>query len=161
MSIPDFQIVPFEMKYATDFKSLNEEWISRYFKMERMDYLALDHPEEYILNKGGYIAVALKADSVVGVCALIKMDHPLYDYELAKMGVSPSEHGQGIGFQLGKHILAKAREIGASHIFLESNTKLVPAIQLYKKLGFTEISGYSSPYERCDFQMVYSFDTVD
>ena len=68
------QIVPFEMKYANDFKALNEEWISQFFKMERMDYLALDNPKEYILDKGGYIAVALKDDTVVGVCALIKTE---------------------------------------------------------------------------------------
>ena len=143
MSSEEIQIVPFEMKYALDFRNLNVAWISKYFEMERMDFLALDNPKEYILDKGGYIAVALKGNAVVGVCALIKMDHPKYDYELAKMGVSPQEQGQGIGFLLGKHIL-------------ESNTKLIPALKLYRKLGFVEIKGYVSPYERCDIQMVYS-----
>ena len=150
------QIVPFEMKYANDFKALNEEWISQFFKMERMDYLALDNPKEYILDKGGYIAVALKDDTVVGVCALIKTEASEYDFELAKMGVSPKAQGQGIGFLLGQHILDKAKHLKASTVYLESNTKLVPAIKLYRKLGFVEIEGFVSPYERCDIQMVYS-----
>ena len=150
------RIAPFEMKHASDFKNLNEAWISQYFTMERMDYLALDHPKEYILDKGGYIAVALKGETVVGVCALIKMDDSEYDFELAKMGVSPSEQGQGIGLLLGQHILAKATQLGASSVYLESNTKLIPALKLYRKLGFTEIKGFVSPYERCDIQMVYT-----
>lgn len=156
MSSEEIQIVPFEMKYALDFRNLNVAWISKYFEMEHMDFLALDNPKEYILDKGGYIAVALKGHAVVGVCALIKMDHAKYDYELAKMGVSPEEQGQGIGFLLGKHILEKAEALGASTVYLESNTKLIPALKLYRKLGFVEIKGYVSPYERCDIQMVYS-----
>ncbi len=150
------QIVPFEMKYAPEFKALNEEWISQFFKMEQMDYLALDNPKEYILDKGGYIAVALKGEVVVGVCALIKIKDSEYDFELAKMGVSPRAQGQGIGFLLGQHILEKAKQLKASTVYLESNTKLIPAIKLYRKLGFVKIEGFASPYERCDIQMVYS-----
>ncbi|MCS2304494.1 hypothetical protein NXX23_23480 [Bacteroides ovatus] len=52
------------------------------FSDGRVDYKALDHPKEYILDKGGAILVALYKDEPVGVCALCKMDHPLYDYEL-------------------------------------------------------------------------------
>ncbi|PRX54307.1 GNAT family N-acetyltransferase [Flagellimonas meridianipacifica] len=152
------QIAPFEMKYASDFKELNEAWISQYFKMERMDYQALDHPKEYILDNGGYIAVALKGETVVGVCALIKMKDSQYDFELAKMGVSPLEQGQGIGFLLGTHIIKKAEQLGASTVYLESNTKLVPALKLYRKLGFVEMEGFTSPYERCDIQMVYTIE---
>ncbi len=156
MSSQSIRIVPFASKYASDFKTLNEEWISQYFKMEKMDYLALDHPKEYILDKGGYIAVALEEEEVVGVCALIKMENSKYDFELAKMGISPKSQGQGIGFLLGKHILEKAKQLGASKVYLESNTILIPAIKLYRKLGFQEIEGFESPYERCDIQMVYT-----
>ncbi|WP_342749295.1 MULTISPECIES: hypothetical protein [Sphingobacterium] len=30
----------------------------------------------------------------MGVCLLIKMDHPAFDYELAKMAVSPKAQGR-------------------------------------------------------------------
>ena len=96
------KIVPYEAKYRVPFKSLNEEWIRMYFKMEEMDHKSLDHPKEYILDRGGHILVALYEDQAVGVCALIKVDHDGYDYELAKMGVSPKMHGKGIGWILGE-----------------------------------------------------------
>lgn len=58
------QIVRYEPKYQSVFKSLNEEWISRYFEMEETDYKALDNPQEYILDKGGAIFVALIMESL-------------------------------------------------------------------------------------------------
>lgn len=146
-------IVPFEEKYQQAFKDLNQWWIERYFRMEKMDHKALDNPKSYILDNGGYIAVALLANEPVGVCALIKMGNSKFDYELAKMGVSPEIHGKGIGYLLGNAILTKAKELGAKTIFLETHTSLKPAIHLYKKLGFKEIKGVESPYERSDYQM--------
>ncbi|WP_396589512.1 GNAT family N-acetyltransferase [Allomuricauda sp. R78024] len=147
------KIVPFSEVYSSAFKTLNEEWITKYFKMEEMDQVSLNHPKEYILDKGGYIAVALLNEEPVGVCALIKTTYEGFDYELAKMGVSPKTQGKGIGKLLGNHIIEKAKSLGAKRIFLESNRVLKPAISLYLKLGFTEIVGATSPYERSDIQM--------
>lgn len=146
-------IVDFEVSHKAAFRSLNEEWITKYFEMEDADYKALDHPQEYILDKGGYIAVALLNNEVVGTCALLKMENDRFDYELAKMGVSPKTQGMGIGYLLGLKIIDKARELGAKSIFLESNTILAPAIRLYRKLGFTEIEHIETPYKRCNIQM--------
>ncbi len=146
-------IVPYEEKYREHFKALNEEWIRKYFKMEEMDHKALDHPKTYILDNGGHILVALYEGEAVGVCALIKIDHPQHDYELAKMGVSPKAQGKGIGWLLGNAIIDKAKSLGATTLYLESNTVLKPAIALYRKLGFTKISGIPTPYERSNIQM--------
>lgn len=146
-------IVPFSDQYRDAFRKLNEEWITKYFKMEEMDRISLNQPKEYILDKGGYIAVALFNGEPVGVCALIPSKDPNYEFELAKMGVSPSVQGKGIGKLLGQHILEKGKSLGAKRIFLESNRKLTPALSLYKKLGFLEIKGKQSPYERSDIQM--------
>lgn len=146
-------IVPFSDQHRDAFRKLNEEWITKYFKMEEMDRISLHNPQEYILDKGGYIAVALLDAEPVGVCALIPSKDPDYDFELAKMGVSPKAQGMGIGKLLGQHILEKGKSLGAKRIFLESNRKLTPALSLYKKLGFVEIKGKQSPYERSDIQM--------
>lgn len=146
-------IVPYHPKYRDAFKELNKEWISTYFKMEDADYKALDDPEKYILDNGGYILVALYNEEPVGVCALIKMNDPTYDYELAKMAVSPKVQGKNIGWLLGQAIVEKAKEMEALTIYLESNTILKPAINLYHKLGFQKISGRSTPYARCNIQM--------
>ena len=147
------KIVPYKPLYAGTFRKLNEEWITAYFKMEEPDYKALDHPKEYILNKGGVILVALYHDEPVGVCALIKMNDPDYDYELAKMAVSPKAQGKNIGWLLGRAIIEKARSLGAKKLYLESNTVLKPAINLYYKLGFKKITGRTTPYERSNIQM--------
>ena len=147
------KIVPYEARFKTAFKSLNEWWIKRYFTMEASDYKSLDFPEKNIINKGGYILFAIQDGEPVGVCALIAMEHPKYDFELAKMGVREDMHGQGIGRLVGEAIIEKAKSIGAKHIYLESNTVLEPAINLYRKLGFVETYDYPSPYERCNIQM--------
>ncbi len=149
----DVQIVEYEPKYQSAFKSLNEEWISTYFELEETDSKALNNPEEYILNKGGKIFVALYHDEPLGVCALIKMDDPDYDYEMAKMAVSPKAQGKNMGWLLGQTIVNRAKELGASKIYLESNTVLKPAINLYYKMGFQKISGRPTPYKRCNIQM--------
>lgn len=148
------QVVNYEPKYQNAFRTLNEEWISNYFEMEEADYKALDNPEEYILNKGGKILVALYDNEPVGVCALIKMDDPDYDFEMAKMAVSPKAQGKSIGWLLGKAVIDTAKELNASKLYLESNTILKPAINLYHKMGFQKIVGRSTPYKRCNIQMV-------
>lgn len=147
------QIVDYKPEYQTAFRALNEEWISTYFKMEEADYKALDKPESYILNKGGSILVALIGNEPLGVCALVKMDDPDYDYELAKMAVSPKAQGKNIGFLLAQAVISKAKTMGAAKIYLESNTLLKPAINLYHKLGFEKVAGRATPYERCNIQM--------
>lgn len=147
------QIVNYSPKYQAAFKALNVEWIATWFKMEETDYKSLDNPEGYILKKGGHIFVALYNDEPVGVCALIKMDDPDYDYELAKMAVSPKAQGKSIGWLLGQAIVQKAISLGARNIYLESNTILKPAISLYEKLGFKKVAGRPTPYERANIQM--------
>ncbi|HUB60671.1 MAG TPA: GNAT family N-acetyltransferase [Puia sp.] len=145
------KIVGFDSRYQAAFRQLNEEWITRYFRMEESDHKALDHPIEYIIDRGGYILMALYKDEPVGTCALIPMDDG--GFELAKMAVSPAAQGLGIGYLLGRACIEKARAAGAWRVYLESNTLLKPAINLYYKLGFSKTSGLPSPYERSNIQM--------
>ncbi len=146
-------IADYNPTYAKAFKALNEEWISQHFVMEEADHKALDNPQSYILDKGGYIIMALYNNEPVGTCALIKMEHEKYDYELAKMAVSPKVQGKGIGWLMAKAVMEKAKSIGAKWLYLESNTKLTPAITLYEKMGFVRVDGLASPYERCNIKM--------
>lgn len=148
-------IINYQPEYQEVFKALNEEWISTYFTMEEADYKALDNPQGYILDKGGFILIALYNGEPLGVCALIKMYDDEYDYELAKMAVSPSAQGKNIGFLLASAILDKAKSLGAVKVYLESNTILKPAINLYNKLGFQKVAGKPTPYTRCNIQMEY------
>jgi DNA-binding MarR family transcriptional regulator len=148
-------IIEFDPNYQFAFRQLNEEWITKYFRMEESDHKALDHPIEYIIDRGGFIFMALYKDEPLGTCALIRMDDG--GYELAKMAVSPRAQGLGIGYLLGKACIEKARAAGAWRVYLESNTMLKPAINLYYKLGFRKTSGLPSPYERSNIQMELIF----
>ena len=149
----DVSIIAYQPEYKKAFRDLNVEWISTYFKIEEADHLALDDPDSYIINNGGYILVAVLNNEPEGVCALIKMKDPDYDYELAKMAVSPQAQGKKIGYLLGKAIIQKAKDLGAKNLYLESNTILTPAINLYHKLGFRKIEGHYTPYQRSNIQM--------
>ena len=134
------------------FRQLNEEWIAHYFTLEPADLKALDHPEEYILQPGGCILLAETDDHVVGTCALIRM--PEGSYELAKMAVSPRVQGQGVGLLLGEAAIQRVRDLGGQRVYLESNSKLAPALALYRKLGFRDLAQPNpSPYARADVQM--------
>jgi len=147
----EVQIVDYTPSMQPAFRLLNEEWITKYFRMEESDYKALDHPQEYILDKGGHIFMALYKGEPVGACAIIPMDDG--GFELAKMAVSPRAQGLGIGFLIGQACIDKAHALGARRVYLESNTTLKPAINLYHKLGFRKVAGPPSPYERCNIQM--------
>ncbi|MGB6152816.1 MAG: helix-turn-helix domain-containing GNAT family N-acetyltransferase [Pricia sp.] len=147
------EIVDYRPEHHRAFRELNENWIIQYFKLEDADRIALNNPKEYILDNGGAILVAIEHEKILGVCALLKMEDDTYDYELAKMAVSPDAQGKGIGSKLGNAIIERARKLGASKLYLESNTILNPAISLYRKLGFQKISHRSTPYQRCNIQM--------
>jgi DNA-binding MarR family transcriptional regulator/GNAT superfamily N-acetyltransferase len=150
----DVRIVPYNSaKHKQAWHDINEEWISQYFAMEEADYKSLRNPEEYIIDQGGHILIAELRGEVVGTCGLAKMEHPEYDFEMVKMGVSPNARGLGIGYLLGIASLYKAREVGAGGVYLETNHQLETAISLYRKLGFENVVGRDSLYARCDVKM--------
>ncbi len=153
---PRLHIVDYEPRWHEVFRSINRQWIETYFTMEEADFLALDHPDEKILRPGGHILIAVRDGEAVGTCALIRMDQETF--ELAKMGVLPHARGHHVGLALGQAALQWARQAGARKVYLESNSRLQPAIHLYEKLGFRYITGHPTPYARCDVQMEMSLE---
>ena len=93
----DIAVIPYEPCHKELFKSLNEDWIKQHWEVEPHDLDYLDHPQEYIIDKGGFIFVATYKETPVGVCALCKMDDPKYDYELARLAVCSEAQGKGFG----------------------------------------------------------------
>jgi putative acetyltransferase len=125
------------MTFEREFRQLNETWISKYFQLEDSDKFILSNPQKYILDKGGNVFLALYNRKVVGCCALLVQD--TNTCELAKMVVSPTAQGKGIGSLLGSALIEKARERGFKRVILEGNTKMTASILLYRKLGFKEV----------------------
>ncbi|MEM7001674.1 MAG: helix-turn-helix domain-containing GNAT family N-acetyltransferase [Pseudomonadota bacterium] len=155
----DLRVVDFAPKYAEAFKRLNVEWITQHWELEEADLKALDHPYEHILDRDGAILIALYQDEPVGTVALIPYDAETL--ELAKMAVSPTVQGKGIGRVLGDAALARAKRMGARRVYLESNSILAPALSLYEKLGFVHLENIeeASPYARCNVRMEKFFES--
>lgn len=150
----EVEIVEYQPQYKKAFYELNRKWIELYWELESHDIEVLENPEKHILEKGGHIFVALYNGFPVGVCALCPMpEGSVYDFELAKLAVSDSIKRKGIGRRLCDAVINKARELGGEKLFLESNTRLKPAIALYRRLGFKELPEYHPAYARGDIQM--------
>jgi N-acetylglutamate synthase-like GNAT family acetyltransferase len=147
------KIIDYTPQYQPDFKRLNAEWISKFFTLEKHDLEQLDHPDIHILNTGGHIFIAVTDDgTAVGTTALVKNSDE--QYELVKMAVTPAMQGRHVGRKLIDTAIERARELGAKRVFLETNTKLSPAINLYKSVGFKEMPFKPSEYARSDYQMI-------
>lgn len=152
----DISIIPYAPAYQPDFKRLNIEWISRYFTVEPHDLEQLDHPETYILPNDGQIFFAKMGDDIVGCVAMINTGSPdrgETGFELAKMAVSPTAQGKGIGKKLCLAALDYARKVGVKTVWLESNRVLTPALTMYASVGFREVPSVPTPYTRADIRM--------
>ena len=135
----------------SDFIRLNELWITEEFELEAMDRHLSEDPGR-VLREGGHIFSATIDGIVVGVAALFR-DGP-DQFELARMAVDPEYRGRGIGRALALTALQSARDEGATRVSLGSNTKLTPAIALYRSLGFTVVrEGVDPVYARCNITM--------
>ncbi|UFH45833.1 GNAT family N-acetyltransferase [Flavobacterium galactosidilyticum] len=145
------EIIPFSATLAAPIKTLNLEWLKKYFKVEPKDEIVLSDPKGQIIDKGGMIFYAKYKDEIVGTVSLIKIDDTTF--ELSKMAVTDGLQGLGIGKKLVEHCLAFAKERNIQKLILYSNRKLEPAIHLYKKHGFVEIELENGIYERADIKM--------
>lgn len=144
-------IIPFSSDLKEPIKTLNLEWLNKYFKVEPKDELVLSNPQEEIIDKGGMIFYAKYNDKIVGTVSLLKMNDT--EFELSKMAVTDGVQGLGIGKRLMEHCVKAAQENNLKKMIIYSNRKLVPAITLYEKFGFKEIPLEAGVYERADIKM--------
>ena len=61
---------------------------------------------------------------------------------MKRMFVDPRFHGSGIGRALAEELLAVAKASGYAVMRLDTSKRQTEAQQLYRKLGFREISPY-------------------
>jgi GNAT superfamily N-acetyltransferase len=144
------EMIEYQPEHQPWFEKFNRQWIEEYFWMEPIDFEVLQNPDEYIISKGGKILVALCDKEIAGTVALKFVD-PI-TYEFTKMAVDKKFRGLKVGQALGEKAIEKAKELGATRIILYSHTVLVPAVTLYKKLGFEEVP-VDGPYKRSNIKM--------
>jgi DNA-binding MarR family transcriptional regulator/N-acetylglutamate synthase-like GNAT family acetyltransferase len=131
------RILDYRPQYKKYFKSLNYEWLKKYFRVEREDEMILSNPVEYIIKPGGFVIFARFNGDIVGTAAVMK--HNKETYELTKMAVTKKAQGMQIGKMLGKAAIQKAKKLGAKSLILHTSPKLKPAISIYEKLGFKRV----------------------
>ena len=144
----------FQSGDETSFRKLNEEWITRYFRIEPKDEEALLDPQSSILASGGRIFFAVSEGQCIACCALVARG--ANEFEVAKMAVAPDHRGNGVGRKLLEAVIAAARASGTRRLYLETNRVLAPAIRLYQSIGFQHIPRsrvVPSPYARADIYM--------
>ena len=158
-TLSDVSIREFQPGDEDAFRRLNEEWITRYFRLEPKDVAALGDPQASIFGHGGRIFFAVLDDRRVGCCALVPLGQG--EWEVAKMAVTANCQGQGIGRRVLQAVVDAARAAGARRLWLETNHAMTPAIRLYERMGFRHIPAERckpSLYARSDVQMEMALD---
>jgi putative acetyltransferase len=157
---PHIRIVDFDPCWRDDFARLNVDWLERWFVVEPIDREVLGDPETHILTDGGRVLFALLRgedgnERAVGTVALKHEGEGVY--ELTKMAVEEGHRGVGIGRLLMDGALAAFHASGGRELFLESSSKLGPALALYESVGFRHHPAPrpGSHYARADVYMVW------
>jgi putative acetyltransferase len=155
----DVRIADYHPRWRADFARLNTEWLERWFVVEPVDRAVLSDPETHILAGGGRVLFAVDGDGhALGTVALLHEGDGVY--ELTKMAVDPAARGRGIGRLLMAGALDAWRGLGGRELFLESSSRLRPALALYESVGFRHRPAPrpGSHYARADVYMVYEPD---
>lgn len=155
---PATEIIPFEPRYAGDFKRLNLEWLRKYFRVEPIDAAVLSRPDR-LIEAGGKILLARSGRRIVGTGAVLAAGGGRY--ELSKMAVTGKFQGRGIGKALLIACIDAFKAAGGGALFLESSSRLTPALALYESVGFVHAprpAAEPAHYERADVYMVYRPD---
>jgi ribosomal protein S18 acetylase RimI-like enzyme len=145
------KIIDYNENLKEYIRTLNYEWLQKYFKVEPNDVISLANPKEEIINRGGYIFYASYNEEIVGVVALLKIEEDVF--ELAKMAVTEKYQGLKLGKILMEHCIEFSKKHGIKKLVLYSNRQLGPAIHLYEKYGFYEIELEPGHYERANIKM--------
>ncbi|MDE6759150.1 MAG: GNAT family N-acetyltransferase [Lachnospiraceae bacterium] len=111
-------------------------------------YLDIQHYDEEIehleIKYGmphGRLYIAYCNGALAGCIGLRKIDEQ--NCEMKRLYVRPQFRGKQIGNQLISKIIADAKEIGYSHMLLDTLPFLKSAIHMYRKYGFYEIDSYN------------------
>lgn len=89
----------------------------------------------------GRLYIAYYDKKLAGCIGLRKIDE--WNCEMKRLYVRPAFRRKNIGSKLIQQILKDAKEIGYSHMLLDTLPFLKSAIHMYKVYGFYEISSYN------------------
>ncbi|MDY6917130.1 MAG: GNAT family N-acetyltransferase [Chloroflexota bacterium] len=79
-------------------------------------------------------------EETIGMGALVELKEGTG--EIKRMYVKPEYRGKGLGREMLRLLLAKAKEYGLSEIYLETGAFMTTAQGLYRSMGFHDRSEY-------------------
>jgi len=91
----------------------------------------------------GVLLLAHCGDHAAGCIALRKLDTEIC--EMKRLYVRPGDRGLGLGRMLVERLISEARLLGYTRMRLDTvGSAMQDAVALYRRMGFREISPYSS-----------------
>ncbi|MCD8024129.1 MAG: GNAT family N-acetyltransferase [Candidatus Gastranaerophilales bacterium] len=147
------KIIQFEERYRQDFIDFNTDWIiSNFGFLEEHDIETFDKIDDE-LKKGAMIFFAVENDIALAACMTVPIDETTW--EICKLCSNKNVSHKGAGSAVFEASMNWALKKRAHRLFIISNSKLKPALHIYKKFGFKEIKLDNYEYERGDIAFEY------
>jgi putative acetyltransferase len=90
---------------------------------------------------GSIYWVATEDEEIIGGCGVFPTKGLPAGYaELVKLYLTEKSRGKGLGKALMEKAMESAREMGYTHLYLETFQELASAVSMYKKLGYEDLS---------------------
>lgn len=103
----------------------------------------MDELQHTYFDNDGIFLVLTDDDQIIGTGAIRKIDGEIC--ELKRLWLLVEYHGQRLGYRMIQELFAFARAKGYKRVWLETDRNAQShAYELYKRLGFYEIPGYSN-----------------
>ena len=118
-------------------RALNEE-LTRMYPEPGANHFELGS-EETARGRGAFL-VLYRNQIAVGCGAIRLLD--AQTGELKRMYVAPGERGKGLGRRLVLELEAEARSLGVQRLVLETGTRQLAALALYRAVGFHPVPLY-------------------
>lgn len=152
----EMQVIPFQEKYRQDFIDFNTDWIlSNFGFLEEHDRETFNQIDKE-LKEGAMIFFAVKNGVALATCMAKPMENTTW--EICKLGSNKKLPHKGAGSAVFEAAMQWALNHGAKRLFILSNSKLKPALHIYRKFGFEEIKLKDYEYARGDIAFEYRID---
>ncbi|MDE6712977.1 MAG: GNAT family N-acetyltransferase [Lachnospiraceae bacterium] len=112
----------------------------KYLDLQNYDE-ELEHLDKKYGLPDGRLYIAFYHRELAGCIGLRKIDE--WNCEMKRLYVRPAFRGKKIGSKLVQLIIKDAKEIGYSHMLLDTLPFLKSAINMYETIGFYEIPSYN------------------
>lgn len=134
----------------TDLLTKNDSAFRDYLVVQHYDE-EINHPESKYGMPFGRLYLAYCGGEAAGCIGLRKIDEK--NCEMKRLYVRPRFRGQKLGEQLVRKLIADAKEIGYSHMLLDTLPFLEKAIHMYRKFGFYTTDCYNDSPMRTSIYM--------